>query len=121
MKKLIIIIALALVAAAAGLTTCHSSNKPYKRLDQSVPIEFILSSPQSYAGKTISIKGTVSESMGVFGHSWFVLTDHTGSIHVHGKHYYSPSEGEKIKVEGTVKQRFRFNDYNGIVFQINNN
>lgn len=119
MKKLLIIVVVAIVVAIVlPMATC-SRQEPriHTRLDRTVPIGHILSSPQLYDGKTICIKGEVSESTGLFGHSWFLLTDHTGSIHVHGK-VLSPADGEEIKVEGVVKQHFRFGDYNGIIFKI---
>lgn len=123
MKKLLLIIAVVMVAAiAVSMATCGRHNAaPHSRLDRTVPIGHILSSPQTYADQTICIKGTVSDSFGAFGSSWFVLTDRTGSIHVHGRHYLSPEEGEELKVEGVVKQRFRIKDYNGVVFKITEN
>lgn len=119
MKKLLVIIIVAIVIAIVlPMATCSRQEpEAHTRLDRTVPIGQILSSPQMYEGKTICIKGKVSESTGLFGYSWFLLTDHTGSIHVLGK-VLSPANGEEVKVDGVVKQHFRFGDYNGIIFKI---
>lgn len=120
MKKLLIIVAIAIIAvvAIAKLFVHKGDASSSDFWERTVPIENIISSPQEYADRQIEIKGVVSEPFGLFNQCWFKVTDDTGTITVHGKDYMAPAEGKKVRLKGCVKLRFRVGNYHIMVFEI---
>ena len=118
MKKLLIIVAIAIIAlvAIANLFLREVDFVKNEIIEKTVTIENIISSPQDYADKQIVIKGVVSDPVGLFNHCWFKVSDGTGTITAHGKHYMAPADGEKVKLKGMVKLRFRVVDRNLLIF-----
>lgn len=123
MKKIIIVIIMTALTLMLS-QSCHSNTdgtckKNHKLFERVVPIEKLLECPQEYSSsKPVKIQGVVSDPIGIGKKSWFIITDETGSINVHGDNYIAPAEGATIMIEGTVKQGFSFKERRHIVFEI---
>ena len=70
------------------------------------PIKDILDDPGRFAGKTVTIAGTVTSSVGVLGMGAYSVKDDTGTIVIVSKTNGVPREGAKVGVEGTVQPGF---------------
>ena len=64
--------------------------------------------PGRYAGKDVSIHGTVSDSFGALGNGVFQIDDGTGRMWVYSQNFGVPGNGNKIAVTGRVEQGFAF-------------
>ena len=108
MKRIILSIqllflAVLVVACGGGASPAH----PVKGL-VITPIAEIVDNPQMFADGVVTVRGEVSNSMGVFSMSTFTLTDRTGSIQVYCPSSMAPNEGETVRVKGQVRMVFRF-------------
>jgi hypothetical protein len=92
-RTLILSFALLAVVALAG---CKGA----------VPIKSLVDDPSRFAGQTVRIAGTVTESVGVLTVGAYKLKDDTGSITVVTKSSGVPRIGAKVGVEGKVKAGF---------------
>jgi hypothetical protein len=70
------------------------------------PIKELIDDPSRFAGKTVHIAGTVTESIGVLTVGAYKLQDDTGTITVVSKSSGVPRTGAKVGVEGQVKSGF---------------
>lgn len=76
----------------------------------STSIETILNNPKDYEGKTVTVRGKVSNAVNVFGAvKFFTIDDGTGSIQVQPKDA-TPEEGSTVSVKGKVKQLIKIAD-----------
>lgn len=62
--------------------------------------------PGRYAGKDVSIHGTVSDSFGALGNGVFQIEDGTGRMWVYSQNYGVPGNGSKVAVTGRIQQGF---------------
>ena len=81
---------LLLLAASLLLTACEA-----------VTIAQIKADPSRFGNKTIAVRGTVVNSMGVLSHGGYEVEDSTGRILVLSG-LGVPSRGSHVVVEGTV-------------------
>jgi len=102
----IIILLLSLLASG-----CDQAGSPL-----SVPIGKVLSNPRNYEGKTITLSGTVGETMSVVVLKAFQLSDDTGQIFVVTERML-PKQGEKLRIKGTVVEAFSLGNQTLTVFQ----
>jgi hypothetical protein len=68
--------------------------------------------PGRYAGKEVSIAGTVSSSFGALGTGVFEVDDGTGRMWVYSQNYGVPGNGAKVAVTGRIEQGFNFGGRN---------
>ncbi|MCL5102219.1 MAG: hypothetical protein M1544_02590 [Candidatus Marsarchaeota archaeon] len=72
------------------------------------PIQNILSNPQSYIGKTVTVYGDLGDSIystGMFGNGWYALYTPVTSIEIYIKNpAYTPIYGYNYTMTGTVSQ-----------------
>ncbi|HEX4606543.1 MAG TPA: hypothetical protein VH724_21265, partial [Candidatus Angelobacter sp.] len=66
----------------------------------------ITKDPGRYAGKDVSIHGSVSESFGALGNGVFQIDDGTGRMWVYSQNFGIPGNGNNVKVVGRVEQGF---------------
>ena len=64
--------------------------------------------PARYAGKEISIAGTVTDSFGGLGRGVFQVDDGSGRMWVLSTGYGVPGTGARVAVVGIVEQGFSF-------------
>ena len=64
--------------------------------------------PGRFAGKEVSIHGTVSDSFGALGNGVFQIDDGTGRMWVYSQNYGVPGNGNRVAVTGRVEQGFAF-------------
>jgi hypothetical protein len=64
--------------------------------------------PGRFAGKDVSIRGTVSGSAGAMGKYAFQIDDGSGSLWVYSENFGVPGDGTKVSVTGRVEQGFAF-------------
>ncbi|MFH1758498.1 MAG: hypothetical protein ABH969_10675, partial [Pseudomonadota bacterium] len=82
------------------LPSCNKiNNNPFFQKTHS--IKEILESPGKYHGKTVTIKGKVTESLIALEVGYFVVSDGTESIAVIPSKTF-PKVGEEVKIKGTV-------------------
>ena len=79
-----------------GLSACSRATQ----------IKDLLDKPQEYDGKTVRVKGTVTQSVGVLGTGAYELDDGTGKIYVIAKGQGVPRQGAKTKAEGRFESVF---------------
>ena len=82
----------------------------------STEISRIVSNPRDYAGKEITISGTVADRFSFLVLKYFNLSDSTGNITVVTDKPL-PATGSKIRVKGRVKEEFSLGDKQVLVFQ----
>jgi hypothetical protein len=75
---------------------------------QRTTIAKINSDPARFAGKEVSIAGTVSGSFGALGTGVFEVDDGTGRMWVYSQNYGVPGNGARVAVTGTITQGFTF-------------
>lgn len=102
-RMFLLLLLVCLVAACSG----KPSVNPAKTLTVT-PIAEIVENPQKFADELVTVRGEVSNSMGLFSLSAFTLTDRTGSISVYCPSTMAPSDGETVRVKGQVHLVFRF-------------
>ena len=83
------------------------NNNPFFLRNHS--IKEILETPGKYHGKTVTIKGKVTESFIALEVGYFVISDGTESITVIPSKTF-PKVGEEVKIKGTVKNAFVIGD-----------
>lgn len=85
-------------------TSCN--NNPFQRTDT---IKGILESPGKFHGKTVTLKGKVTESFIALEVGYFMISDGTDSIVIIPSKTF-PKVGEEVKIKGTVKNAFVIGD-----------
>lgn len=78
-------------------------------------IETILSHPEKFDGKEVSIWGQISKSKGLFKLGYYVLNDGTGSLPVVTIDSYAPKSGETMTIKGKIVQVYRSDSDSKIV------
>jgi hypothetical protein len=73
-----------------------------------IHIRDLMDRPQEYDGKTVRVKGTVTQSVGVLGTGAYEIDDGTGKIYVVAKGQGVPRQGAKTKAEGRFESLFSF-------------
>jgi len=81
-----------------------------------VKIETILSHPEKFDGKEVSVRGQISKSKGLFKLGYYVLNDGTGSLPVVTIDSYAPKSGETMTIKGKIVQVYRSDSDSKIVF-----
>lgn len=71
-----------------------------------VSIKTLLDDPSQYDKKTVSIVGTVGQSIGVLGYGTYSLDDGTGTLRVVSKEGGAPRDGARVGVEGEFRSAF---------------
>jgi hypothetical protein len=79
---------------------------------QRTTIAKINSDPGRFAGKEVTIAGTVSGSFGALGSGVFEVDDGTGRMWVFSQNYGVPGNGARVAVTGTITQGFTFGGRN---------
>ena len=74
-----------------------------------VKISELYKNTHKYEDKTILVKGTVNQSISMFGLKGIILTDGTKELLVVG-HELTPAPGEKITVRGELSVPVRLQD-----------
>ena len=92
-KGVLVVAAIAALLMMVGCTT-HAN------------IADIIKDPGRYAGKDVSIRGSVADSFGALGNGVFQLDDGTGRIWVYSQNFGVPGNGSNVKVIGRVEQGF---------------
>lgn len=64
--------------------------------------------PGRFAGKDITVRGTVAGSFGAMSNGVFQLDDGSGRMLVYSQNFGVPAEGNKITVTGRVEQGLAF-------------
>lgn len=64
--------------------------------------------PGRFAGKDVSIHGSVSDSFGALGNGVFQIDDGTGRMWVYSQNFGVPGNGSKVAVTGRIEQGFAF-------------
>jgi hypothetical protein len=70
--------------------------------------------PRDYAGREVSVRGTVKEVFGLFVVRYFTLDDGSGTIGVVSERPL-PQRGEHIRVTGQVREAFALGDRTTLV------
>ncbi len=96
------------VQQAAGLAAILISCLVLLACPTGVKISDLQQNPGKYAGKEVSISGTVTESFGLMGNGAYQLNDGSGSIWVISEGYGVPGKGAKVGVTGTVTEGASF-------------
>ncbi|MBZ5508033.1 MAG: hypothetical protein LAO78_21430 [Acidobacteriia bacterium] len=78
----------------------------------------ITKDPGRYAGKDVTIHGSVSDSFGALGNGVFQIDDGTGSMWVYSQNFGVPGNGNNVKVVGRVEQGFALGGRNfGVILR----
>lgn len=72
------------------------------------PIGKITDNPGAYSDQIVTVKGTVSNSTGLFNTCSFRLSDNSGNILVYCPSTMAPRNGEVVRISGTVHLLYRF-------------
>ncbi|MEN8143538.1 MAG: hypothetical protein ABFS14_01185 [Gemmatimonadota bacterium] len=72
------------------------------------PINDLLADPGRYDGKTVSVAGEVTGSVGALGRGGYRLDDGTGSLVVISEDRAVPAEGANVGVKGEFQAIFTF-------------
>ena len=99
----VLIIASAVLSCTGGTPNAKPSKNPLV-----TSIADIIENPQKYADEVVTVRGEVSNSMGLFSTSAFTLTDRTGSVTVYCPQSMAPLDGETVKIRGQVHLVYRF-------------
>ncbi|MCS7309425.1 MAG: hypothetical protein NZ741_04320, partial [Armatimonadetes bacterium] len=83
-------------------------------LRRPVPIRDILSHPDRYSGRIVSVRGVVTDSYGLMGVAGYRLRDETGELWVVSDKG-APPEGTRKTVRGEVVQMFKGLGWNLVV------
>lgn len=90
------------VLLVAGFSLCLAG------CPQRTTIAKINNDPAHFAGKEVTIAGTVSGSFGALGTGVFEVDDGTGRMWVYSQNYGVPGNGARVAVTGTITQGFTF-------------
>jgi hypothetical protein len=71
-----------------------------------IHIRDLLDKPQEYDGKTVKVKGTVTQSVGLLGAGAYEIDDGTGKIYVVARGQGVPRSGAKTTAEGRFESLF---------------
>jgi hypothetical protein len=93
-----VILAIAVIAAMLLIVGCPTQTS----------IANVNKDPGHYAGKDVSIHGTVSDSFSALGNGVFQIDDGTGRIWVYSQNFGVPGNGSKVAVIGRIEQGFAF-------------
>jgi len=107
MKKALSVI---LLAGLLGLGGWYYYNEIY-----AVPISKLLDNPRDYAGRNITIAGTVTERFSLLVVRYFNLRDASGDIMV-VTDQPMPAVGTEVRVKGQVAESFSMGDQQVLVF-----
>lgn len=89
------------VLAVAALAACASTTRIGKLLDD----------PGRYDGKTVRVKGEVTESVGALGQGAYRISDGTGTLNVLNRTGTgAPREGARVGIEGVFESVFTFGE-----------
>ena len=115
-KRIVFIIAvlMAVITATLLLSGCKRGGNISKVF--TTPIEEILSSPQRFENRTITIAGVVTRSGGIGKKSAYLVDDGTGSIWVLDKSS-APAIGEEVRIRGQPTQWLRIGNNSVTVFK----
>lgn len=108
-KGIYLLLGLVIVGAVAAAV--------YWRFFTCTPIGQIVASPAKYDGKTVHVRGTVGQSLGLFGKGGYRLSDRTGRIMVVTSTGIPP-DGEVVDVRGVVKSAFTRGDQTIVVLLV---
>ena len=72
----------------------------------STSIKTLLDDPSHYDGKSVTVTGRVTHSIGVLGTGAYEVDDGTGKLIVISKDGGAPREGARVAVEGTFRSAF---------------
>lgn len=114
-KAIITIIFILAVVAAVKLLPDRQHKRNIAKLF-STPIEEIVSSPQCFENRMVTITGEVTHTGGIGKHSAYMVDDGSGSIWVLDKSS-APALGEKVKIRGQTCQWFRIGNKSVTVFK----
>ena len=79
MRHFLFLLSAVLLTALLLLSCAGQATKPGRRARALVtPIAQIVDNPQQYADEIVTVKGTVSDPIGLGSTSFFTLTDRTG-------------------------------------------
>ena len=92
------ILAVAVIAAMFLMVGCPTQTS----------VADINKDPGRFAGKDVSIHGTVSDSFGALGNGVFQIDDGTGRMWVYSQNFGVPGNGTKTAVTGRIEQGFAF-------------
>ena len=70
------------------------------------PIKTLLDDPGKFDGKTVTIAGKVTTSVGIFGTGAYQVDDGTGKLTVVTKGGGTPREGAEVAVKGVFHSAF---------------
>ena len=91
-------LAITLMAGMLFLAGCPTQTK----------VADVSKDPGRFAGKDVSIHGTVSDSFGALGNGVFQIEDSTGRMWVYSQNFGVPGNGNKVAVTGRIEQGFAF-------------
>jgi hypothetical protein len=107
-KSIRFVLAAAIVAAVVLAVGCPTQ----------ATIADINRDPGRFAGKDVSIHGTVSDAFGALGNGVFQVDDGTGHMWVYSQNYGVPGNGNKVAVTGRIEQGFAFGGRNfGVILR----
>jgi hypothetical protein len=92
------ILAVAVIAAVFLMAGCPTQTS----------IANINKDPGHFAGKDVSVHGTVSDSFGALGNGIFQIDDGSGRMWVYSQNFGVPGNGNKVSVTGRIEQGFAF-------------
>lgn len=92
------ILSLAVIASMLVMAGCPTQTS----------IANINKDPGHFAGKDVSIHGTVSDSFGALGNGVFQIDDGSGRMWVYSQNFGVPGNGTKTAVTGRIEQGFAF-------------
>ena len=92
------ILAVAVIAAMFLMVGCPTQTS----------VANINKDPGHFAGKDVSIYGTVSDSFGALGNGVYQIDDGTGRMWVYSQNFGVPGNGNKVAVTGRIEQGFAF-------------
>jgi hypothetical protein len=102
------ILAVVVIAAVFPMVGCPTQTS----------IANINKDPGHFAGKDVSIHGTVSDSFGALGNGVFQIDDGTGRMWVYSQNFGVPGNGTKTEVTGRIEQGFAFGGRNfGVILR----
>ena len=109
MKNTILLFPFAIVFALVVSASCgHHETGGSRSHSIATPIGKITDNPGAYTDQIVTVKGTVSNSTGLFNTCSFRLHDHSGDILVYCPSTMAPRNGEVVRISGTVHLLYRF-------------
>ncbi|MBR6869580.1 MAG: OB-fold nucleic acid binding domain-containing protein [Bacteroidales bacterium] len=109
MKQTLFFLFLLLFATLVVSASCgHHETGGSRSHSIATPIGKITDNPGAYNDQIVTVKGTVSNSTGLFNTCSFRLRDHSGDILVYCPSTMAPRNGEVVRISGTVHLLYRF-------------